>query len=481
MNRFVRRTVPLAAALLLLATACGPSHDSTSTTPPPPSTYRLTLTKDGTGTGTVQGTGGLACGTACGTTSADFAADARVTLTASAAVDSTLGQWIGCDTVSGASCTVTMGGPRQVTAVFEGANGTDFTLTVIKDGTGTGTVSGTGLSCGTGCATTSATYPSGTSVTLTATAASGSSFGSWSGCGSTSGASCTVTMTAARRVTATFDPVPAALSTLQVNKVGQGTVTGGGISCGTTCSVDLAPLTRVGLGAAPASGWVFGSWAGCDSVVGTTCQVTMGKAARTVTVTFAAAPVATLRVRNDSQYPMIDLRLNKVQQFQTGQGIASGATADFTFSSGGAVTVEAGVGYYESSGARSVWFTYGTTATVALGQTTSWTAQAITVQQLLSSFSASRNWDGPYYCTSCPTFANLARFTFTSAGGWTLRDNGAVVGSGSVTQVSFPRDAAIVTFRLCATCADIQLGFPFSSFKYRNGPPDWPIIEYVRQ
>ena len=42
-------------------------------------------------------------------------------------------------------------------------------------------------------------------MTLTAAAASGSTFGSWSGCASTSGATCTVSMTQARTVTATFN------------------------------------------------------------------------------------------------------------------------------------------------------------------------------------------------------------------------------------------------------------------------------------
>ncbi|MFO0754220.1 MAG: fibronectin type III domain-containing protein [Thermodesulfovibrionales bacterium] len=49
-----------------------------------------------------------------------------------------------------------------------------YTLTVSKTGTGTGTVTGTGISCGSDC---SETYASGTIVTLTASAASGSQFG----------------------------------------------------------------------------------------------------------------------------------------------------------------------------------------------------------------------------------------------------------------------------------------------------------------
>src|SRR5205823_6033285 len=80
-------------------------------------------------------------------------------------------------------------------------------LSVIRAGAGTGSVSSSppGISCGTDC---SEAYDSGTSVTLTASPASGSTFNGWNGCDAVSGATCTVTMSAARSVTATFQGVP---------------------------------------------------------------------------------------------------------------------------------------------------------------------------------------------------------------------------------------------------------------------------------
>jgi hypothetical protein len=84
-----------------------------------------------------------------------------------------------------------------------GGGETTFALTVTKGGTGSGTVSSSpsGISCGSTC---SASYDSGTSVTLTATAATGSTFAGWSGaCSGTS--TCTVSMSAAQNVTATFN------------------------------------------------------------------------------------------------------------------------------------------------------------------------------------------------------------------------------------------------------------------------------------
>ena len=81
-----------------------------------------------------------------------------------------------------------------------------FTLTVSKSGTGTGTVTSSpaGISCGATC---SADFDKGTTVTLSAAAGSGSSFAGWSGaCSGT--ASCSVTVDAAKSVTATFKKKP---------------------------------------------------------------------------------------------------------------------------------------------------------------------------------------------------------------------------------------------------------------------------------
>ncbi len=74
--------------------------------------------------------------------------------------------------------------------------------------------------------------------------------------------------------------------TLTVNKAGtgSGTVAGGAISCGATCSASLASGTTVTLSATAASGSTFTGWSG--ACVGTgTCSVTMTQA-QTVTATF---------------------------------------------------------------------------------------------------------------------------------------------------------------------------------------------------
>ncbi len=97
---------------------------------------------------------------------------------------------------------------RYVWPVRDGQAGTSNSLVISKSGTGSGTVTSDppGIHCGSDCAV---TYPSGTSVTLTAAADAGSFFAGWSG-GTGSAASCagtdncTFSLTANSGVTAMF-------------------------------------------------------------------------------------------------------------------------------------------------------------------------------------------------------------------------------------------------------------------------------------
>jgi hypothetical protein len=169
----------------------------------------------------------------------------------------------------------------------------------ISGGNSSGSVSSNpaGISCAGDC---SESYASGTSVTLTATAATNYTFSGWSGSGiSCPGTgTCTVSMSAARTVTATFSQNQASSYPLTVTLAGSGTVTSnpGGINCGGDCSETYATGTSVVLTAAAANNYTFSGWSGSGiSCPGTgTCTVPMS-AARTVIASFTStSPTADL-------------------------------------------------------------------------------------------------------------------------------------------------------------------------------------------
>ncbi|MFN8636310.1 MAG: kelch repeat-containing protein [Chloroflexota bacterium] len=243
----------------------------------------LTVTRNGTGSGTVTSSPtGIDCGATC---TFSFASGTQVTLTATPASGSVFSGWSGACTNLTGTCIVTMDVAKTVTATFDVAPPSTFLLTLVKNGTGSGTVTSNpaGISCGTDC---SESYTASTQVTLAASPAAGSTFTSWAGCDSSNGTSCTVTMSAAKSVTATFTANPILTVTRAGSGTGTVTSTPAGIACGATCSMTLAPGTSVTLTAAPAAGTSFAGWTGCDTSSGTSCTVTM-TAAKTVTATFA--------------------------------------------------------------------------------------------------------------------------------------------------------------------------------------------------
>lgn len=162
-------------------------------------TFALTVTKVGTGSGTITGAD-INCGADC---SESYSSGTAVTLTATPASGSTFIGWSGGCSSAG-TCMVTMSAAISVTATFALVPPT-FTLTITKAGTGNGKVisAPAGIDCGATC---SANYAANTAVALTPTPATGSIFTGWSGGGCSGTGACMVTLSAATTVTATFTP-----------------------------------------------------------------------------------------------------------------------------------------------------------------------------------------------------------------------------------------------------------------------------------
>ena len=174
--------------------------------PPPPGSYTLTVSKGGTGTGSVTSNPtGIDCG---GTCSAPFTSGAIVTLTATPTGGATFAGWTGGCNSSGQ---VTLDADKTCTATFNPPS--NFSLNVTATGSGSGNVTSSvgGISCGVGnSGTCGSSIANGAGVTLTAAPTGGSTFDGWGGdcAGFGTGLTCTLTMDSAKTVSATFTAPP---------------------------------------------------------------------------------------------------------------------------------------------------------------------------------------------------------------------------------------------------------------------------------
>lgn len=172
------------------ATSCQPTMDTAKsvTATFTVNQYLLTVTKQGAGTVTST-TNAILCGATC---SASFDYNTLVILSAAPATGSTFAGWSSPCSGTG-SCSVTMAAAKSVAATFTLNR---YALTTATDGSGTGQITrDRGVD-------EDGKYAYGTIVKLTASPATGSSFTAWSACTGTG--DCSVTIDAAKTVTATF-------------------------------------------------------------------------------------------------------------------------------------------------------------------------------------------------------------------------------------------------------------------------------------
>ena len=246
-------------------------------------TYLLSVSKTGSGSVT-SSPSGINCGLDC---SESYNYNIPVTLTAAAATGFTFTGWSDSGCPGTGTCTITMSAAKSVTANF---NLNTYLLTVSKTGNGSGTVTSEpgGITCGSDC---SETYNYNTFVVLTATAATGSTFTGWSDSGCPGTGTCTITMSAAKSVTATFTQICYTLIRAHTGSGDDPTTlptNSSGCSSGKYHYGESISLT-----ANPTAGWAVGSWVGTNYDVDTSTMnsMSMPPSDWTVTANYVLSPV----------------------------------------------------------------------------------------------------------------------------------------------------------------------------------------------
>jgi Divergent InlB B-repeat domain len=250
-----------AAIVLAYCLACGGSSSGSGSTGPGQARLHISVA----GSGTVRGAGSDCRGN-CDLTPAP---GTQYQLEAVPDSGGTFAGWSGACTGTGA-CQITVNGDVSVLASFTGAGGSHL-LTVVVEGQGQGRVvsSPPGIDCP--AAACSAAFAAGTAVSLSATAAAGSSFTGW-GAGCSGAGACNVSLGSDAQVFAHFG---VAQVTLSVAVSGPGEASGGMILCGDAfgvCSAKVAQGTSVTLTAVPVQSARFMGWGGACSGTGS-CQL----------------------------------------------------------------------------------------------------------------------------------------------------------------------------------------------------------------
>jgi len=201
-------------------------------------------------------------------TNSPYASNSVVTLTATAAVHWAFDHWTGDASGSQNPIIVTVNGPRSVQAVF---TPTAYPLNVSSPGGGSVTANGLVISPGT-------YYPTGSVVTLVATASNGWSFVGWQGTTNSTSNPLNITISQTNNLQAIFGTV-----------VSTSTVGGGTIVLSQPNPVPYGTVLTAS--AVPNPGQYFVTWSGAAGGTNTPTTITVTKTNLVINALFTAMPV----------------------------------------------------------------------------------------------------------------------------------------------------------------------------------------------
>jgi len=256
-----------------------------------------------------------------------------------------------------------------------------------------GTVAGAGLNCGTVSTACEVTMPGPMPLGLQAAPDTGYTFAGWTGdCAGTNPA-IYVQLAGPRTCGAIFVPVGTVYQLNVSPTPTGGTVSGGGLACGTggaTCQVTYANLITVTLIATPASGYTFTTWGGACTGTSTSTTIQVD-GVKTCSATFTAAPIYQLTVSPTPTGGTV-----------SGSGLScgtGGGTCQVSFGAPTAVTLTA---------TPATGYTFTNWGGACTGTTASTTIQVDGIKTCSATFTA-RPVDGPPYTLTItpPTGGNV--------------------------------------------------------------------------
>ena len=181
------------------------------------------------------------------------------------------------------------------------------------------------------------------------------------------------------------------------------------------------------------------------------------------------------RFNNNSVYPVISLQIDGVEQFPSQpMGIPPGENFQMELAAG-THTYRAATGFW-SGGWRTEMYVYQNTFTQNSNMTVQIPFNNPTISQILTRFGSSGYYTGDYWAGTLP---HSAAFHFYSNGTYTFFRDGLAQGSGNYSMYYYPGN-----FQLTFQVSGYQNGYGYmdelsSSFYMKNGPPDWPTIQYT--
>jgi hypothetical protein len=294
--------------------------------------------------------------------------------------------------------------------------GVSFTLAVSTAGSGSGSLSGSNCASG--------TYPSGTTITCSQSASTGSTFAGWSG-GSCSGTgSCSFSLLANATVTGTFTLNSWTLSTATAG-TGSGTVTGcaGAVNFGASYSCTVTA----------SGGSTLTSVAGCGGSGTTTFTGTMPNTNCTVTATFATSaatptfspvagsygPTQNVTISTGTSGATICYRTDGTNPSSSSPGVCAAGSTQYVspVSVSSSLTIKAiatKIGYNDSSVASAAYVINGTVSSVTFSPVAGSYGAAQTVTLTTSTSGATKCYttdgstptsDGAGTCTHGTTYS----------------------------------------------------------------------------